>query len=544
MLKRFVCSASAFMCSASCPSGRLTVRALFGARRPTVLALSVFGVLAAPVMAVGQPATSQALTSDPSSALRFAPPLGPAPGSSAPLDRSLEDFLAVRICARKGSTCDPVTALSSGKAGDRRLRLTGNHYQVNWSLGSSGVEAGGTYRLSVEVAGLLVGSLELQAGGRPTSPDVLVVNPRQTLPVKFTIANHPAIRTRVLHAQGKTAVEVADVLRAEFGVTAGRAVELLLSDSYSAAELGQALKQSFGASATEAVQILSGLRLDAVAIGQALKFAYGATAAESAGILRSAGFLAEQIGQALNDVYNLVAQAAADVLKGAGFLAEQVGQALKDVYNATGEAAAAVLKAAGYAAEGVVSALKQAYQWTIDQVIASVAGTLFAVCTVSLGLAVVFGQNDRELATAFVRAVPVYESRVEWAAEALKCAFLLPGRAVAAILKELGIAAAAIGKALKAVYDATAEFVAGVLKDVGFAAEQVAQALIDAYNFAADQAAELLKAVGYAAEAIGQALKDVYNLGADAVRGILEGVDFLADEIGGALCNLFGTRCA
>jgi hypothetical protein len=70
------------------------------------------------------------------------------------------------------------------------IRVTGNHYNVNWSAARTGASAGTTYRIRVRLGNLILGyaDVAVMRNGRDRAPDgVIRMNANETLPIKFRI---------------------------------------------------------------------------------------------------------------------------------------------------------------------------------------------------------------------------------------------------------------------------------------------------------------------------------------------------------------------
>src|SRR5205807_10301924 len=97
------------------------------------------------------------------------------------------------------------------------IHLLEKKYQVNWKIEKDDV--GKSINVQVLVAGLLINSAPYAAD----SP--------ANVPVEFRVDNHPRIRPRVLHAQGKSASESTLALLSESHI-GGFDVTLLLPDQH------------------------------------------------------------------------------------------------------------------------------------------------------------------------------------------------------------------------------------------------------------------------------------------------------------------------
>ena len=116
----------------------------------------------------------------------FLPPLSAEPAVTGALDASLSP--EVQVCTWAGQAC-----LYPIVADFLDVRVTGDHYTVNWKTFGSGLMAGRTYRIRV-LAGLVeLGYLDVVAGATaavlksvdPAAAYPLVIG--RTLPIKFRI---------------------------------------------------------------------------------------------------------------------------------------------------------------------------------------------------------------------------------------------------------------------------------------------------------------------------------------------------------------------
>src|SRR5256885_5024416 len=174
--------------------------------------------------------TSVSNVSPVSSALHVLPPLGVVAGEPANLDRSLTDYLEVRPCDAGTPRCPALASLTSqaAKNGMGYIHLLENKYQVNWKLTRNDVNK--NVNVQIFVAGLLIGGDPYQSHG-PSD-----------VPVQLRMDNHPRIRARVLHAQGKSASEITSALIAEFHVGGFDVTLLLHAEEFSSVEIAAAVK--------------------------------------------------------------------------------------------------------------------------------------------------------------------------------------------------------------------------------------------------------------------------------------------------------------
>lgn len=187
-----------------------------------------------------------------SSALHVLPPVGNDTGDVNALDKTLTDFLNISVCEiTPQGTCTSVITFTS-QSGTRitnRIRFLKDLYQVNWKLPFSRSFPRNQYSRKFEIR-FTVADLELGSAtyeGR---------NLRGFLQIKFRIDNHPVIRVRVLHRQGFTAINIAEALKTEFGLSGQETAQLLRGEGYGVLEIAQALRDAYSASAQEAAQII------------------------------------------------------------------------------------------------------------------------------------------------------------------------------------------------------------------------------------------------------------------------------------------------
>ena len=173
----------------------------------------------------------------------FLAPLAPEAGDPTRFDASLLDDLVVEICRVEGTACTLVKTLTSTSNLSERLRIGpttggGSYYLANWDVSRIKLTPY-TWRVSVTIAGLVLGQLD--------------VGPNQyksfgrTWPIKFRIEKNPTIWVRILRSEGKSASQVANVLKNEFALGPDD-IALLLArdiDRYTDEEIELALKGVF-----------------------------------------------------------------------------------------------------------------------------------------------------------------------------------------------------------------------------------------------------------------------------------------------------------
>ncbi len=289
-----------------------------------------------------------------SEALHLLPPFG-ARALHAANDPSLLPFVRVAVCRIEGEAC-PIVREYTGSRHDGHSDVVLGHgaYHVDWNVGHEDV--GRPFRVSFDVAGLLLGQLE----ATPRAP--------WTVPIRFLIEANPRVRARAMHAAGATPEQIAGVLVAEFALSPVQVATVLGEEAFEAVQVALALRH-LGLSASE--------------IARALLEALGLDASAAAGALRAAGFDAAEIGSALRDVYGLDGSGVAAALRAAGYTAAEVAVVLKDLFEFGPEPAARALKAAGYGAEDVYEVLRsvfgldEAAAWTIVESVGYDAEQIF-----------------------------------------------------------------------------------------------------------------------------------------------------------------------
>ena len=169
-----------------------------------------------------------------SAALHVLPPIGKNSGDLDELDRTLTDYLSIRLCSA-GTGCDcegsPVLTSQPTNHGMDYIRLQDEFYHVNWHLVKA--DKGKAFDLCFDVAGLFVGSVGYtqKSSGR--------------VPIRFRIDRDPTIRARVLHEEGHPALEIAQVLKDEFALGALDVARILHAEGFSLPDLIAVLDQIF-----------------------------------------------------------------------------------------------------------------------------------------------------------------------------------------------------------------------------------------------------------------------------------------------------------
>jgi thiol-disulfide isomerase/thioredoxin/uncharacterized membrane protein YphA (DoxX/SURF4 family) len=216
-----------------------------------------------------------------SSILHLLTPLGQDRENITKVDQTIIDFLQVTICEVNGDQCTQTYQFTSQKTnnGLDYIKLQNKFYHVNWNI--SKADVGEKFEIHFIVAGLDIGKV-----------DYLPKN-GQTVPIRFYFDNHPSTRARVLHEQGYSDLEIAQVLVAEFNLSAG--------------SLSLVLKNDLGLPALEAAQILQSLNSSPVEITFAMKCAYELDSYNAGLILKQLGFNDYTIQSCLIEVYDAYA---------------------------------------------------------------------------------------------------------------------------------------------------------------------------------------------------------------------------------------------
>lgn len=182
---------------------------------------------AAPVV----PASPPAVSNLPS--FSFLPPLSNGSGNDGSLDTTLLNYLRVEICEVNGSECSILGTFTAQGSNNERLRVTGNHYHVNWQTQGANPNRSRTVR--VVLAGLQLGSITLSPGQYSGLGS--------TWPIKFRVAPDPAIRVRLLRSLGKNAWQIVAALKKEFNLCGQETTSLMAADlePYPAEQVGEAV---------------------------------------------------------------------------------------------------------------------------------------------------------------------------------------------------------------------------------------------------------------------------------------------------------------
>jgi len=287
-----------------------------------------------------------------SSALRVFPPLGSERREKGSLDSSLIDSVVVSVCrVRDSSACEPIAEFTGGRAkgGHGSIRLQGQQYHVNWKVPKE--RSSRSYEVQFSVAGLELGSVPYEArGGR-------------TLPVKFSIADHPVIRARVLYEQGQSASQVADRLLDEFSLGALASAQILSGQGFDAAGTATALRDVFGiGDPLELSQILARSGYPAVSLAEALRDVLGLGVLDVAAILQQLGYPRMEIAEILQEAFDLEAVTLAQLLEQLGFPIVEIAAALRDSFGLDALGVATVLRDLGADVLEVGKALRDVFE--------------------------------------------------------------------------------------------------------------------------------------------------------------------------------------
>lgn len=231
--------------------------------------------------ATGEAYTDSCSLSPVSSALHVLPPLGKNSANITQSDQTLADFLQVTICQINSGGCTPVYQFTSQKMnrGLNYIKLQNKFYHVNWNI--SKADSGKTFEIHFLVAGMDIGHV------------TYVAKNGETIPIRFYVRNHPTIRARILHEQGYSNMDIAQVIMEEFNLGAG--------------DLALVLKNALGLPALEAAQILLALGFGPFEITVAMQCAFELDAFNAGLILKQLGFNEYTIQSCLIEVYNAYA---------------------------------------------------------------------------------------------------------------------------------------------------------------------------------------------------------------------------------------------
>ena len=233
-------------------------------------------------------------------ALHVMPPVGDDSGNVKALDKTLTKFLKISVCevTRQG-TCTSVTTFTSrsGTATSNRIRFLKGRYQVDWKLPFSRSYPRNQYNRKFELRFTVA---DLGLGSATYEVRIL----RSVLQIKFRIDNHPVIRARVLRRQGHMATKIAEVLRAEFGLTGQETAQLLRDEGFGVLEIAQALRDAYFASSQEAAQILKDIGYSSVEVGLALRDVFAKDAQAAAQIIKDIGYSEDEMILVLIEVYS------------------------------------------------------------------------------------------------------------------------------------------------------------------------------------------------------------------------------------------------
>jgi len=251
-----------------------------------------------------------------SSALHVLPPIGENSGDKNNLDETIIDYLTVSVWQVMGEDDYLQLAEFTSQKQNRGLdyiKLQGDKYHVNWDIAKEDI--GKEFLIHFTVANLSIGYVTYM-------PKV-----GKTLPIKFRIDNHPAIRARILNEQGFTAFEVTSALIDEFQLGAGEIAQVLADERYDVFVIGEILRDIFGASPQEAAQLLSNTdSYSAQDIAQVLMDVFGLSgdALTVSQILKEVGFSASQIMDVLKDKFGLDTAEIVNILSALGFTSEEL----------------------------------------------------------------------------------------------------------------------------------------------------------------------------------------------------------------------------
>jgi len=191
---------------------------------PVVLIILLINAMAADT--ASGPLPLRATTVSSLASFHFYPPLAPKSGDPSKFDSSLLNYLTVEVCEVTISDCILDKTFTAQSASSEQLRIEttgkdGSYYVVNWDTSRFNLNRK-TYRVRTTLAGLQLGSIDL-------TPDVYTKFGR-TWPIKFLVEKDPVIRVRQLRSIRKSASQIANVLKNEFGLGPNDIATLLAND--------------------------------------------------------------------------------------------------------------------------------------------------------------------------------------------------------------------------------------------------------------------------------------------------------------------------
>jgi hypothetical protein len=229
-------------------------------------------------------------------------------------------------------------------------------YRVDWQVANQDI--GEPFEVHFAVAGLRLGFAS-------HTPDRA-----GAVPIRFRVDNHPLIRAWVLHEQGRSATEVAQVLVEEFNCSVSGLWVVLREAGLDVVEFGEMLRDLYEIDAQGAAQVMKSVGLSAFEAGLVLRDVYGQNAAAVAMILYDVGYPIADVIAAVEELFGvdatfiglflkyhlgLDAVHAARTLKDTGhYQIHQVYEVLVNVYGvANWEDARQILLDAGYSDEEI-----------------------------------------------------------------------------------------------------------------------------------------------------------------------------------------------
>lgn len=488
----------------------------------------------------------------------FLPPLGNG-FASGDFDESLVEYLTVSVYQKIDQEWVLIQEYTSELSGSERLRLAGNHYQVNWhevlGLGDSasgkanapgqskepgeaaegkGGALSGEYRIVVSVAGLEVGNIDVVAGGNhdtstegaaagpeaenidvvaagdsDTSTEGVIVNERGSIPIKIAVDNSAEIRARVLTEQGYGASDIARMLRAEFDLVAAETAQLLVNEGHSAQAIGLALKDVYNLDAEDCAQILKAVGFAAEATAAVMAGVYARSAFQTAQIMSSIGYHMAEIHNGLKAVW-------------ASLTTGDILQFFKDL---------------SYTADEVILFLHYGLQWTVAQVLEGIAVFNDWVNEAADWLYYGLQWTEAQIIAGLAAAGFLMVDIAGW----LRDGLAWTGDQIIAGLKAAGYFMGDIAQWLGDGLSWTGEQIIAGLTQAGYALQEVGLYFYSALNWTAEAFADALDALGYAAEAIVNVMTDIWDVTQDVAKTILEGLGYAVDFIDDLFESIFGT---
>ncbi len=418
------------------------------------------------------------------------PPIGDNPGGASN-DESLLQYLKVSVYQKFGDDWVLVKEFTSELSGAAGVRLTGNHYQVNWhelldpedesNEPGKGNVLQGEYRVVISVAGLEIETFDIVFDKGADKGDAdNVLNERGNVPIKVAINDNGAIRTRILTEQGYSASDIARILQQEFELSASDTAKLLYDENFSALDVGLALKDI-----------------------------YNLSAGDCAASLKSAGFAAEGTAKVLATTYAATLLDAGQIMADIDYTIDQIWAGLKAAWSAlTSGDILELFHQLSYTADEVIKFLYYGLEWTVAQVLDGINAAAYWAVDAAEWLWHGLGWTGGQIIAGLKAAGYLMEDVAQWLWDGLAW---------------------------------TGEQIVAGLTAVGYALQDVGLWFYDALNYTAEGFAYVLDALGYAADAIVNAMTGIWDVTQDGAKYILIGLGYAVDFVDDLLGSIFGT---